>query len=135
MIEQLSRVPLFSKCSKRELSEIASAAKVIEHEADDVLAREGERGIGFFLIVDGKAEVSVGGRRRASLGPSDFFGEISLLDEGPRSATVVATSPTRLLGLTAWTFRGLVEQHPRIALALLEAVAGRVRQAAAAHTL
>jgi CRP/FNR family transcriptional regulator, cyclic AMP receptor protein len=129
--ELLGRVPLFSGCSKRELVEIASAAKGVDHPEGHVLAKEGERGIGFFLITDGSAVVTVGGRSRAKLGPGDFFGEISLLDEGPRSATVTATSPVKTVGITAWTFKGLIEQHPSIALRMLEMVAARVRKASA----
>lgn len=126
---QLSRVALFSGCSRRELEAIARAAKEITHTDGKVLAREGDRGIGFFLITDGTAKVTVGGKARAKLGPGDFFGEIALLDQGPRSATVTATSRVKLLGLTAWVFRGLVQEHPTIALKMLEVVASRLRTA------
>jgi len=71
--------------------------------------------------------VSVGGKPRGKLGPGDFFGEISLLDHGPRTATVTATSPIRMLGLTAWAFKSVVQQHPTIALNMLKVVAGRLR--------
>jgi CRP-like cAMP-binding protein len=133
--KMLSEVPLFSECSKKELGEIASAGKVVDHKAGDVLAREGQSGLGFFMIADGSADVTIGGSKKASLGKGDFFGEVSLLDEGPRSATVTATSsPTTLLGLTAWAFKDLVERHPTIALKMLETVAGRVRKASAQAT-
>jgi CRP-like cAMP-binding protein len=125
--EQLSKVPMFSECSKRELQMIARAAKEIEHPEGHVIAREGDRGVGFFLITDGGAAVSIGGKKRGRLGPGDFFGEISLLDRGPRTATVTSTSPIRLLGLTAWVFRGLIEEHPSIGIRLLEVVARRLR--------
>ncbi len=131
----LRNVPLFSGSTERELAAVANAAKLVAHGEGDVLAREGERGIGFFLICEGTARVSVGGKTRATLGPGDFFGEISLLDEGPRSATVTATSPVTVLGLTAWTFKGLVERHPSIALRMLEMVAARLRRASTAATL
>lgn len=127
--EQLAGVPIFAGCTGRELRLIARAAKEVSHPEGTVLAREGDRGVGFFLITEGTALVTVGGRTRARLAPGDFFGEISLLDGGPRSATVTATSPVRLLGLTAWVFRSLVEQHPAIALKMLEVVAGRLRRA------
>lgn len=127
--DQLSGVPLFSGCSKRELEAIARAAKEVSHPEGKVLAREGDKGIGFFLIMDGTAKVTVGGRTRSKLGPGDFYGEISLLDQGPRSATVTATSPVKLLGVTAWVFQGLVQEHPSIALKMLEVVAGRLRSA------
>ena len=128
-VSQLSKVPLFSNCSKRELQAIASATKEVRHQTGHVIAREGETGVGFFLIVDGTADVTIGGERRASLGQGDFFGEISLLDHGTRTATVTATSPIVLLGLTSWVFRGLVRDHPTIALNMLHVVAGRLRSA------
>ncbi len=127
--EALRQVPLFARCSPRELASIASAGKVMEHDEGDVLAREGQRGLGFFLILDGSADVSIGGRTRATLGAGDFFGEISLIDEGPRTATVTATSPVRTFALTAWTFRELIERNASIALKMLETVAARVRDA------
>jgi CRP/FNR family cyclic AMP-dependent transcriptional regulator len=126
--ERLLKVPMFSECTKRELQAIARSVKEIEHPKGHVIAREGDRGIGFFLITDGKAAVSIGGKNRARLGPGDFFGEISLLDRGPRTATVTSTSPIRLLGLTAWVFRGLIEEHPSIGIKLLEVVARRLRE-------
>jgi CRP/FNR family cyclic AMP-dependent transcriptional regulator len=125
----LSEVSLFSGASKKELGEIASAIKVVDHSAGDVIAREGERGLGFFLVADGAADVTIGGQRKATLKRGDFFGEISLLDEGPRSATVTAATPLTLLGLTAWAFKDLVERHASIGLKMLEAVAARVRSA------
>ncbi len=125
--EQLGKVPIFSGCSKRELDAIGSAAKIVSHSEGHVIAREGDRGVGFFLITDGSANVSIGGRNRTKLGPGDFFGEISLLDRGPRTATVTAASPIKLVGITAWVFRGLLEEHPGIALKMLEVVARRLR--------
>lgn len=127
-IDLLARVPLFSECTKKELRAIASASKEVNHEAGDTLAREGDQGIGFFVIADGTAGVMVGKTKRGKLGPGDFFGEISLLDEGPRSATVVAETPMRLYGLTAWSFRQLVSQNPSIAQKLLKVMADRLRK-------
>jgi CRP/FNR family cyclic AMP-dependent transcriptional regulator len=132
--EKLGKVPMFSGCTKREIEAIARAAKEVKHPEGHVIAREGDRGIGFFLITEGTARVSIGGKPRSKLGPGDFFGEIALLDRGPRTATVTSTSPVRLLGLTAWVFRGLIEEHPSIGFKLLEVVAGRLRQASKATT-
>ncbi|MBI4260608.1 MAG: cyclic nucleotide-binding domain-containing protein [Actinobacteria bacterium] len=128
-MEQLSRVPLFSGCSKRELRAIASAAKEVNHPAGKVLAREGDKGIGFFLIMDGRASVTIEGRKRTTLRAGDFFGEISLLDQGPRTATVTAETPVRMMGITAWVFRSLIQDHPSIAVKMLEEVARRLRKA------
>lgn len=124
----LANVPLFSECTKRELRAISGAAKLVEHREGDVLAREGDRGLGFFVIAEGRAQVSIAGRNRARLSPGDFFGEISLIDEGPRSATVTAQTPMRLYGITAWNFRRLIAQNPSIAQKLLRVMADRLRQ-------
>ena len=130
---QLASVPIFSGCSSRELNVIGRAAKEVSHKPGAVIAREGERGIGFFLIVEGEAEVSIGGKRKAKLGPGQFFGEVALLDGGPRTASVTALTPIKLLGITEWVFRGLLQEHPTIALKTLESVAGRLRAASKAQ--
>jgi CRP/FNR family transcriptional regulator, cyclic AMP receptor protein len=134
VLEGLAAVPLFSGCSKRELQTIARAVKPVEHRAGTVIAREGEPGIGLFVIDEGEAEVTIGGRKKATLGPRDFFGEIALLDGGPRTATVTATTDIKLLGLTEWVFRGLMQEHPSIAIKTLEAMAGRLRNATKSAT-
>ncbi len=126
-VAQISKVPIFSECSKRELAIIARASKLVSHKEGTVIAREGERGIGLFLIVEGQCKISIGGKTKAKLGPGDFFGEVALLDGGPRTATVTAMTPVRLIGITGWVFRGLLMEHPSIALKTLEAVAGRLR--------
>ncbi len=127
--DRLADVPLFSGCSKRDLETIARIVKELDHPAGSVVAKEGEPGIGLFLILEGTADVSVGGRKKATLGPGDFFGEIALLDGGPRTATVTATSDLRLYGLTEWVFRGVLKEHPAIAVKLLQAMAARLRDA------
>jgi CRP/FNR family transcriptional regulator, cyclic AMP receptor protein len=130
----LAKVPLFAGCSRRELQTIASVVRDISHAAGTVIAREGEPGIGLFVIVEGTADVSIGGRKKASLGPGDFFGEIALLDGGPRTATVTAKTDVQLLGLTEWVFRGLMAEHPSIALKTLQQMATRLRVATKAAT-
>jgi CRP/FNR family transcriptional regulator len=134
VVNRLAAVPLFAGLSKKELGAIAGTAKEVSHESGEFLAKEGDAGVGFFLILDGTARVVVGGRTRRRLGPGDTFGEIALLDNGPRTATVVAESPARLLGVTAWDFRSLLAQHPSITLKLLEGVAGRLRSASSSIT-
>jgi len=129
VVARLSKVPLFSGCSQKDLQTIARVVKDIDHDEGTVIAREGEPGIGLFVIADGTAEVTIGGARKASLGPGEFFGEIALLDGGPRTATVTATSDVKLLGLTEWVFRGLMQEHPSIAVKTLQAMAGRLRNA------
>ena len=124
--ELLRRVPLFSRCSKRELAEIASLADEIDLEEGKELTRQGERGREFFVLVDGKAEVRQDGKRLRKLEPGDFFGEISLVSRIPRTATVVATTPVRVLVVTDRAFRTLLERSPEIQLKVLEALAERV---------
>ncbi len=129
LVQKLGKVPLFAGCSTREIGVIANAAKVTTHDEGSVLAREGDAGVGLFVILEGTAQVSVGGRRRGTLGVGDFFGEIALLDRGPRSATVTATSGIRTAVITEWVFRGLLQQHPSMAIKTLEVLAARVRSA------
>jgi CRP-like cAMP-binding protein len=127
-------VPLFSGLSKKELGAIAGQSKEVHASIGDVLARQGEHGVGFFLIVEGEARVIVNGRTRARLATGDTFGEIALLDGGPRTATVIAESEMTLLGLTAWEFKALLSQYPTITLKLLEQVAARLRSASSSVT-
>jgi CRP-like cAMP-binding protein len=129
VVTRLAQVPLFSGCSQKDLQTIARVVKDIDHSKGTVIAREGEPGIGLFIISAGTAEVTIGGTKRSSLGPGEFFGEIALLDGGPRTATVTATSDVKLLGLTEWVFRGLMQEHPTIAVKTLQAMAGRLRNA------
>jgi CRP-like cAMP-binding protein len=129
VVAQLAGVPLFSDCSKRDLQTIAKVVKDVVHPAGTVIAREGEPGVGLFILTDGEAEVTIGGKKKIRLHPGDFFGEIALLDGGPRTATVTAISDVKLLGLTEWVFRGLMQQHPSIAIKTLQAMADRLRRA------
>jgi CRP-like cAMP-binding protein len=126
-VKMLAGVPLFAELSKRDLLALARSAKEVRHREGAMLAREGEPGLGFFLILDGTAAVTVRGRDRAKMGPGDFFGEISLLDNGPRSATVTAVTPIHVMGLTQWVFKRLVESNPTIALKMLKTMAARLR--------
>ncbi|HEV8563372.1 MAG TPA: cyclic nucleotide-binding domain-containing protein, partial [Actinomycetota bacterium] len=96
----LNRVPIFSDCSAKDLAAVARGLKEVNHKASRVIAREGDPGIGLFIIAEGAATVSIGGKTKAKLGPGDFFGEIALLDGGPRTATVTADTDVKLYGLT-----------------------------------
>jgi CRP/FNR family transcriptional regulator, cyclic AMP receptor protein len=132
--ERLASVPMFSGCSKKELVTIAKVVRAVDHVAGDVIAREGEPGAGLFVIDVGEADVTIGGRKVNHLVEGDFFGEMALLDGGPRTATVTATTDLKLFALTEWVFRGLLMEHPSIAFRTLEAVAARLRQAATSAT-
>jgi CRP-like cAMP-binding protein len=130
----LNRVPIFSDCSAKDLAAVARGLKEVNHKASRVIAREGDPGIGLFIIAEGAATVSIGGKTKAKLGPGDFFGEIALLDGGPRTATVTADTDVKLYGLTEWVFRGLLQEHPAVAVKTLQAMAGRLRNATKAAT-
>jgi CRP/FNR family cyclic AMP-dependent transcriptional regulator len=119
----LKRVPLFSDLEGRELDRIANSMKERTFDAGETVAREGEGGVGFFVIEDGTAKVSIGGEERRTLGPGDYFGEIALISEGARTATVTADTQLRTYGMTFWDFRPLVEENASIAWKLLQALA------------
>ena len=125
-IELLKGVPLFAGCSKKELQQIAAVADELDFREGKTLIREGASGREFFVLVDGTAEITRGGKRLDVAGPGEFFGEMALLSDQPRNATVTTTSPVDLLVITAQSFRRLVESNPLIALKVMRAVAERV---------
>ena len=129
VVDLLSQVPIFEGLSKKELQTISASGKEVTHREGSTLAKEGDSGVGFFLIVDGTAMVDVGGRGRRRLGAGDFFGEISLLDQGPRTASVIAETEVTTFGLTSWVFKRLIEQNPSIASKMLKVMAQRLRSA------
>src|SRR5436190_24378351 len=106
----LKKVLLFEDLSDKEIKKVAESAKKVEHPEGKMIAEEGKEGFAFQLIVDGHAEVTVAGTGMRTLGPGDYFGEIALIDQGPRTATVTATEPVTTLALSAWTFRGMIDQ-------------------------
>jgi CRP-like cAMP-binding protein len=122
----LQRVPLFSGLDPRELETIARTVHERTFEAGDTVAQQGEGGVGFFVIRDGEAKVEIDGSEIRRLGPGDHFGEIALIAEGPRTATVTAESQLRCYGLTPWEFRPLVQTNASIAWKLLQALAQRL---------
>lgn len=124
--ELISRVPLFAHCSKRELAEVAGIADEIDLREGKELTREGAAGREFFVLVEGTADVVKNGRKINSLGAGDFFGEIALVHQSPRTATVKATSPVRALVITERSFRRLLEEMPEIQRKVLAALAERV---------
>jgi CRP/FNR family cyclic AMP-dependent transcriptional regulator len=125
-VDLIKKVPLFEECSRRELEQVASAADEIDLNEGKELMREGDRGREFFVILEGTADVTQGGEKINSLGPGDFFGEIALISDLPRTASVMATSPLRALVVTARSFQRLVEQSPEIQRKVLEAAVARL---------
>jgi CRP-like cAMP-binding protein len=128
-IELLRGVSLFSGCSKYELSRIASLVDEIEVPKGKVLTRQGDPGREFFVIAEGKAKAAVAGRRSSSLGPGDSFGEISLLDQGPRSATVTAETDMHLLVVDSRGFSSLIQDVPYVATKIMRVMGERLRAA------
>jgi len=126
-IELVRGVPLFADLGKKEAEELARTFKERTFSAGDVIAAEGQRGIGFFIIEAGTARVTRRGEERVMLGPGDYFGEIALIDDGPRTASVTADTGLKCWGLTSWEFKPLVETNAEIAWKLLEGLAKRVR--------
>jgi CRP-like cAMP-binding protein len=125
-VDVIAKVPLFAQCSKRELEQIASLADEIDLAEGKELMREGATGREFFVILEGSAEVTSGGDAINTLGPGDFFGEISLISHGPRTATVTTTSPVRVLVITERSFHRLVDQSPEIQMKVLAAAVERL---------
>jgi CRP/FNR family transcriptional regulator, cyclic AMP receptor protein len=123
--ELISRAPLFSHCSKGELQEIASIADEIDIPEGRELTTEGSRGREFFVIIEGTASVAKDGEQINDLGPGDFFGEVALVRDTPRTATVTATSPVRALVVTAQNFRRLIGRQPDIERTILKALVDR----------
>jgi CRP-like cAMP-binding protein len=128
-VELLQRVPLFADFERGDLKRLARSFKERTFSAGSTVSVEGKSGAGFFVIESGEATVTVRDTERAKLGPGDYFGEIALIDDGARSATVTADSELRCYGLTSWEFRPLVESNASIAWRLLETMAQRLRAA------
>jgi CRP/FNR family transcriptional regulator, cyclic AMP receptor protein len=127
ILAMLGQVPLFEGFSKRELEAVFSSAKITEFSPGKPVVEEGATGVGFHLILEGEAAVTVGGRKRAVLRSGDYFGEMSLIDGGPRSATVRADTRVRTLGLTSWAFLPLIDDHPSMARKMLVEISRRLR--------
>jgi len=125
----LRRVELFESFSDRDLKKLADSFKESTFSSGDVIAREGQRGVGFFVISEGSVDYSIHDDKVGSGGSGDYFGEVALIDDGPRTATVTATSDVTAYGLTSWEFRPLVEENASIAWELLQKMAKRLRAA------
>jgi len=128
-VELIKRVPLFADLDDRELKQIAASMKERTFSAGDTVTEEGKGGIGFFVIGDGDAAVSVGGSQVRTLGEGDYFGEIGLIADIDRTATITAESDLRCYGMTAWDFRPLVESNAAIAWKMLQVMAQRLKEA------
>ena len=128
-VEMLAGVPYFEGLGEKSLKTIAREGKVISYENGKVIVGEGGAGAGFYLILDGRVEVRKGTKALATLGKGQFFGEMALIDGGPRSADVIAVAPTKCWVLVSWGFAGILRSHPDIALPMLKELVKRLRAA------
>lgn len=126
--ELLKQTGLFSSCTNKELASVLVTAKERTFEAGEVIIREGDPGLGFYMLLEGTAEVRKGGATVAELKAGDYFGEMALLlEDTPRTADVVATSKAKCLVITQWDLRALISTHPDIGIKIMNELAGRLR--------
>jgi CRP-like cAMP-binding protein len=126
-LELLKRTPLLAGLSRGDLEEVGRLADEVDLKADHVLMREGDLGREFFVIIEGEVKVERGGRQVATVGPGKFVGDIALVTERPRTATVTTITPCRLLVVGHREFHQLMDQFPSIRLSVLESMAMRLR--------
>jgi CRP-like cAMP-binding protein len=126
--ESLQQVPLFKDLSSRDRKQLAQAMNERTYAAGRELTTEGESGLGFFVVADGTATVTVDGVKRRELGPGDHFGEMALIDGGTRSAQVTADTELTCYGMTAWNFKPFLRDHPDLVWSLLETLVARLRE-------
>ena len=127
--ERIRAVPIFSEFGDKDLRRVAEITKEVRFPAGKVIAKQGESGVGFHVIVDGEVDVSVDGTTKATLRSGEYFGEMSLLDGSPRSATVTASTDLRTISVTSWDFNALLDQYPELARTLLVELSSRLRSA------
>lgn len=127
--ELIQQVPLFAGLGKKDLQGLASSMKERTFEAGDTIASEGQSGVGFFIIEDGEATVTVGGEELGTMKAGDSFGEVALIDDGARTATVTAKTQLKCYGITSWEFRPLVAENANLAWKMLQEMAKRLRAA------
>jgi CRP/FNR family cyclic AMP-dependent transcriptional regulator len=132
-IELLATAPLFAGVDEAGLARVAERAIEVEFPAGGVIARQGDVGTGFFLVASGSVRIVRDGETIATLGPGEFFGELSVLDGLPRTAQVVAAEPTMCLALATWDFEAVVAEDPKVALGIMRGLATRLRGLTEAH--
>ncbi|HYM64096.1 MAG TPA: cyclic nucleotide-binding domain-containing protein [Gaiellaceae bacterium] len=128
-VDALKKVPLLAGLGDKELQRLAGQLHERKFPGGSTVVSEGATGTGFFVIVEGEAEVAIGGQVRSKLGPGDYFGEMALIDEGIRSATITAVTDLTCYGMTPWEFKPFVEEHPEVAWTLLQTMTRRLREA------
>ncbi len=124
--DTLKKVPLFAGLDDNELDQIARSMRERRYSAGDSVTQEGTGGAGFFVVEEGQADVTVGGEAKGSIGPGDYFGEIALLNDSLRTATITARTDMVCYGMTPWDFKPLVESNSQIAWKLLTAMSQKL---------
>ena len=124
----LAEVPMFSACTKKELTEVGRHVEEIRFNEGEVLVREGDKAEEFFVLASGKARLTRGGRELAVLGAGDWFGELALLDKAPRNATITAVTPVEVFVLSQRSFRGLLAEVPTMSWRLMTGMARRLHE-------
>lgn len=132
-LEYLRKVPIFKTLPPKELEFVARSVKERIYEPGAVIVRQGDPGVGFFLIVEGIVEVTHDTHKIRDMGPGEFFGEMALMEERIRTATVTSKARTRCLQLVRWDFRALLKENPELAVRMLEVVVQRLREHPLAH--
>ena len=126
---RLETVPLFRDCSSEVLDQLADATAEFEFHADAPIVQQGQVGNGLYIIITGGARIVAGSDELARMGPGDFFGELSVIDQQPRAASAYADGETTCLALASWDLVAVLEREPRLAMNLLKELAGRLRAA------
>jgi CRP/FNR family transcriptional regulator len=124
----LKQVDLFCGLTDKEAETLAPLFKERSYKSGEVMAEEGKHGVGFFVIESGNAKVTIRGNERRTIGPGSYFGEVALIDDGPRTASVTAVDDVTAHVLVAWDFRALVKEDPELGWGLLRGVAGILRE-------
>jgi CRP/FNR family cyclic AMP-dependent transcriptional regulator len=130
--EMVAAVPLFTFLERKRVESICNVGKRLHYDPSHKIVKEGEKGIGFYLILDGEVEIRRKEKSLAKLGKGQFFGEMALLDNQPRSADVIALKPTTCFGLTSTAFQELMQKQPQITLSIIRELAHRLRESNAA---
>ena len=130
----IGTVPFFSGLNTKDRKRLLAQGKEMSYKAGNTIVTEGTTGVGFFLILEGKAEVRKKGKVLATLSKGQFFGEMSLIDDLPRSADVIALQPTKCWAITSWSFASLIKVQPELALGMLKEIVKRLRAAQSSPT-
>ena len=127
-MRMLRKVPLFSGLDDQELQTVASAGREVSFEPGKKVLEQGEAGLSFLLVLEGRVEVRKSGRTVATVEPGGFLGEMTVFDDKPRSADIVAIQPTKCFGIPSWSFFPLLNANPSIAIGIIKELVGRLRR-------